>query len=271
MGDYKAISKESHAGQSWVRFEKYDFARNRAVVPLVAHEFSRAAVTLPIGFIKDDGGFIPVAIVSLDGVNNALIAPDGRWLGRYVPADLRGYPFKLVPNGDGKHILCFDHSSGLLRDDLSGEPFFDEAGGIAEPTRNVMSFLRAVEKDRSATEVICSELERAELMLPWDITLKTKGGDQKLRGLYKINEKAFNELSEETFLALRKSSAIPVIYGQLISMQHLSTLGRLTDAHAARRREDAALMEQSFQTNEASEIEIDWAAFADDGEPKENK
>lgn len=271
MAEYVAVSREAHAGKSWCRFEKYDFAKNRTVVPLVASELSRASVALPIGFIKHEDRFVPVAIVSLDGVSNALVAPDGRWIGRYVPAELRGYPFTLAPNSEGQHVLCFDQSSGLLRDDLSGEPFFEETGDVAKPTHNVMSFLKAVEKDRSSTATICEELEQAGLIVPWDITLKTKGGDQKLRGLHKIDENAFNALSEEAFLALRKASIIPVVYCQLISMQHLSTLGRLTDAQAARKQEDAALMNQSFQPQEENEIEIDWAAFTDDASPEEDK
>lgn len=271
MSEFKAVAKNTHAGQSWHRFERYDFARSRAVVPLVVSELSKASVALPIGLMKDNDSFVPVAVLSLDGVSNVFVAPDGRWLGRYVPAELRGHPFALLPNADGKHVLCVDESSSLLKADSSGEPFFDEAGEVAEPTRNVMNFLRAVVQDRVNTANICAALEQASIIVPWDITLKTKTGDQKLRGLYKIDEAAFNALSTDAFIALREASAISVIYCQLLSMQHLSVLGRLTDAHTARKQEDEAFMQQSFQTPASGEIEIDWDSFTDDGSTEDTK
>ena len=59
--------------------------------------------------------------------DDVLVAPDGRWLGGYVPACFRRHPFRLVPKqGTDQTVLCVDTDSGLVVEgDAAGEDFFD--------------------------------------------------------------------------------------------------------------------------------------------------
>ena len=57
-------------------------------------------------------------------------------------------------------------------------------------------------------------------------------GEREIGGLYRIDEKRLNELPAEEFEEIRKAGALPLIYSQLLSMQHLPILGKLAEAHA---------------------------------------
>jgi len=268
MSQFNAISKGRHTGCSWRRFHGYSFARERTVVPLVAAEMTKAALAFPIAFLAEGQGFVPAAVLSLEAARNLFVAPDGRWLSSYVPAVLRGYPFALLTSTKDNRVLCIDEASGLLLENASGEPFFDEAGEVAEPTRKVLQFLTAMETRRADTAKTCVALTEAGVIVPWDITLKTSKGAQKISGLHRIDEAALTAMSAESFETLRQAGAVPLAYYQILSMQHLPALGRLADAHAAQRQEVETIMKQSFHPPEANEIDIDWASFSDEGPEK---
>jgi hypothetical protein len=271
MAQFDAISKERYAGRSWQRYEGYAFARTRATVPLFASEMDKATLAFPIAFLPEGAEFMPVAMLSLDNKRNLLVAPDGRWLGSYVPAALRGNPFALLEGPDGNKLLCIDQDSGLLLEDTSGEPFFDETGEIAEPMRKVLEFLSAIETQRTATAQACAALTEAKLIVPWDVTLKTDDGEQKITGLYKIDEAALAALPAAAFETLRQAGAVPMAYYQPLSMQHLPTLGGLAQSHAAQQQEAETFMKQSFRPAQEDEISIDWSAFSDDSPEKDRE
>ena len=227
-----AVSRERHAGKRWKRYVSHDFARQMSLVPLVAAELSKAAMAMPLAFIRQGEDFVPVALMGLEPSRNLLVAPDGRWLGRYIPSALRGYPFSLVRTESETWVLCIDEESGLVVDGPEGEPLFSATGEPAEGLNQVMSFLRQIEANRGATAVASATLARHALIRPWPITLKGETGERQLEGIFQIDEGALNQLSDESFLALRQAAALPLAYCQLLSMQHLSLLGDLATAQS---------------------------------------
>jgi hypothetical protein len=96
MASSVPVSRERHAGKVWRQPTNYAFAATEAVVSLAGLEFAKAAVSLPIAFIQQSGGYTPVAVMSPFEGRNLFIAPSGQWLGSYVPAALRCYPFGLA-------------------------------------------------------------------------------------------------------------------------------------------------------------------------------
>jgi len=99
------ISQTRHAAKHWQRFSSYAFAANSAILPLVGTELAKAALAFPIALIQQGKGFVPAAVLGLEPGKNLFVAPDGRWLGSYVPSALRGYPFLLGNTEDGKQLL----------------------------------------------------------------------------------------------------------------------------------------------------------------------
>jgi hypothetical protein len=271
MAQFDAVSKGSHTGRSWQRYNGYEFARARAVVPLFSTEMDKAALAFPTAFLAEGEGFMLVALMSLDNERNLFVASDGRWLASYIPAALRGHPFALLDDQKGDKVLCIDETSGLLLEDTSGESFFDDAGEITEPIRKVMEFLTVIEAHRTATARACAALSEAELIVPWDITLKTDNGEQKIEGLHKIDEVKLASLPAATFEGLRQAGAVPLAYYQTLSIQNLPTLGRLAEAHAAQRQDAEAVLHDIFRPSQVDEIDIDWSAFADESPEEEVK
>src|SRR5437899_270151 len=100
MSQLTAITPEHFAHKSWQRHSNYTFAAQANVLPIVAAELVKLVPALPMGFVQTETGFQLMAITSLQPGTNFFVAPDGRWLGDYVPAVLRAYPFRLVKPQD---------------------------------------------------------------------------------------------------------------------------------------------------------------------------
>lgn len=232
MSDIQAVSRERHADKRWQRYSSYSFAAADAVAPLVIQEMAKACATLPLGFIAADEGYLPVAVQGLVPGNNLLVTAQGQWLGGYVPAFYRAFPFRLANTTDNQQVLCVIESSGLVSD-TEGEAFFDETGEAAQSVKDVLNFLTQVEGNRPATQRACAALQKHKLITPWPIKLNTDAGTQTVDGLYTIDEAALNQLPADALLELRDASALIMAYCQILSTQHLQKLGTLLQQHAS--------------------------------------
>jgi hypothetical protein len=235
----QAVSKSRHGHQRWRRYASYDFAAKDTSAPLVVAEFAKACMAFPIAFVKNesgDDGYVPVALLGLTQGKNVFVASNGRWIGGYVPAAYRGYPFRLGKTEDSQRLLCIDEDSGLLvgaSDEAEkAEQFFNEDGTPAEAIKQVLGFLSQVDDNREATATVSAMLEQHKLLEPWVITLKTPSGEQKLGGLFKVNETELRALKSRAVTALHKENVLLPAYCQILSMQTFPILGQLLEAHA---------------------------------------
>ena len=235
MPQFTVISRDSHAGKKWQRFKNYSFASTSALAPVVGMEIARAALAMPLAFFQEAGRFVLVAVLSLMPNRNMLVAPDGRWLGGYVPAFLRSYPFALVPKqGTDQLLLCIDTDSGLVVDgNAAGEDFIGPDGNLSPALQKALDFLNELERSRRATDVAVAALAAADVIRPWPIKLKAEQGERAITGLYRIDEVALNALADEVFLKLRKASgALPIAYAQMLSMGQLGIFEHLAKLQA---------------------------------------
>lgn len=257
MANRQPISLSRHRERRWARYADYRFAAADALAPLVVQELPKAVMSLPIGFIAQPDGYGLVAVQSLQPGQNLFVSADGRWLGGYVPAVYRGYPFALVKTEDDQQVLCIDEDSGLVLDapqPEQGEPFFADDDQPAEPLRKVLEFLQQVAANRAQSERLCALLAEHELIQPWPLKVTTPDGERPVEGLYRIDEAALDALAPEPFEALRQAGALPLIYCQLLSMQHVALLGKLAEHHAqSKPRLDASEMFAASDT-----LSFDW-------------
>jgi hypothetical protein len=245
------VTREAHSHKRWRRNESYAFAASESVVPLVATEFSRAAVAMPIAFIERSARFVPVAVLSLSPGRNLFVGPAGQWLGRYIPASLRGYPFRFARiEGENDPVLCIDEDAGLIVDaDDQAEQFFAPDNGPSAALQLVWKFLTELEASRNQTELAVSALASANVIQPWRLSVNIAGQDKAVMGLYRIDEATLNALDDESFLKLRKSSALPLAYLQLLSMGQLAAfevLERLQQQLASPPRPEAEFSLDEF-------------------------
>lgn len=229
MASLQAITKTDFANKSWRRCTNYSFAAQDTYCVLAAQELPQAMLSMPIAFIQDDEGFLIVAVLGLQTSSNFYLDSEGNWLGKYIPARYRSYPFLLVPNTATKDqmVLCIDADSGLVTESDIGEKFFDETGEPSATLTEILNFLTKVSAGQAAAARICESLQKHDLLKPWDMEIQLETGIQRVEGLFCINETALNALSDEDFIEIRKSGALPAIYCQMLSMQHIGELAQV--------------------------------------------
>ena len=259
MTHLQPITLTHHRDRRWRRYTDYRFAAADTLAPLGVQELSKAVMSLPIGFIPEADQYKLVAIQGLQPGLNLFVTADGRWLGGYIPAHYRANPFSLAKTTEGQQVLCIDEDSDLLIDDPApddGEPFFDTDGQPAEPVRPVLSFLEKLATDRQRTERLCALLAEHGLIQPWPLTHKTRDGEHPIQGLYRIDEAALNTLPAAAFETLRQAGALPLIYCQLLSMQHIAVLGKLAEHQAQAQTKPALDANDVFGAEDT--LSFDW-------------
>ena len=224
------VSPEEFSDKSWKRPAGLMHAAKDPIVAISLSELSQAALAFPLCFVKSAESFTLVALQSLQKDKNLFVSPDGRWLTHYIPLAYQLYPFRLANTEDGQLVLCFDSDSGCLVDGAEKEePFFDASNNLSETVKSIFDALATSASGNERLNEIISFMDECGLITPWEISL---GDQHKLAGVYKVDEKAFNALANETYLELREMGAITLVYCQLLSMLHLADLVSLAQSHA---------------------------------------
>lgn len=228
-GSFVPVSRRQHGERFWKPAGDFTRARQSVLLPLVLPELVRAQGSLTIAFTPHGDSFRPVVVAGLRPMTSLLVAPDGRWLGRYVPAALRSYPFALGHGENGQKVLLVHEPDGVSTSAASGQPFFDGE----KPTPRIdeiLSFLMELDRAQHVTDQAVNRLMAASLIEPWPLTVQISGKAESVHGLYRIHEAALNQLGAEDFTALRQDGALLLAYAQLMSMQHIGELARLAEA-----------------------------------------
>ncbi len=209
------VSPQNHTDKFWQKFTNYRFAARTQTAAVVVAEIGQAVRTLPLAFIKQGDNYVLAAVMSLSKGQNLYVAQDGRWLGGYVPAAFRGYPFSL--RGEQLYI---DESSGLISD-TDGEVLYDKNGELSKPVQDVLNFLQQIEQNRTVTDLAVAALQEAGCIAEWRLK------DTKVTGLYRTDEAGLNSLNDQAFLKLRKAGGLPIAYAQLFSMANIGVFDNL--------------------------------------------
>lgn len=233
MAKYIPVSATRLAGQFWRRYQGYQFAAESTLVPVLLAELPKLSPNYVLTFGTSPDGLGLMALTGLLPAQNAYVSPQHQWRVPYVPAVLRGHPFKLGTLPDGKSRGLFvDESSGLIA--AQGEPFFDEAGQPAAALKEVMNFLGALDVQHAVTQRAVQALKDAGVLEAWpiqftlpDTTAGAAAGakaTKQLAGLWRVSEKALNALAPDALATLRNQGALAVAYAQLFSMAQLENL-----------------------------------------------
>ncbi len=124
----KPITPKTHTNKRWRKPKTYAFARQNALVPLL--DLSRAVMEMPVVLFKQNKAYHLAALLGREKNKNLFVDSEGNWQGQYVPALLKGYPFRMVQDKEGRFILCVEEE----RD--KGERFVDDEG---KPTQKVQA------------------------------------------------------------------------------------------------------------------------------------
>lgn len=220
MPEWIALSKTTHRDARLLPRDGYHFAETERVVPVLLAELNKLLPHFALGFVPRGEGYMPVALLSLDGQRNLYVAPDGKWIGRYVPALLRGYPFALAGEGEEK-VLAVDAEQLVMS---GGNALFD-GDGPSDTVQKTLNFLQQCEQSRRVTEQATQALADAGVLGQWPLTL-SRGEEQTpqaVRGLYRVDEPALNALSAETYATLQ-GAPMALAHAQMFSVAQLDQL-----------------------------------------------
>ena len=105
--------------------------------------------------------------------------------------------------------------------------FFEQDGVPSAALKALLDFLSRIEQNRPATDLALAALAEAGVMQPWPLAVEQDKEKTSVKGFHRIDESALNALDGETFLKLRKTSALGLAYAQLISMQTIGVFQQL--------------------------------------------
>ena len=208
----------------------YGHVSNQNMSPLLASEFLAASTNFPIVFVKqqETGKFKSVGLLGLNEGEN-LVFTNNEIRTNYIPVNIRRYPFAAGAKSadESEMVLCIDENSSLLND-KEGVEIFDEEGKPSEATQQVTNLLIDILAKDAATDIFIDFLVDNNLLQAAEVKLSLgKEGERQLKGLYKIDEEALNELSDNEVLTLYKRKYFAAIYAHLASLSQFDRLLQL--------------------------------------------
>ncbi|MCK0163731.1 SapC family protein [Marinobacter sp. S6332] len=225
MTEWIALSRTTHAGQTYKAREGYQHAEGQMLVPVLVAELAKVLPHYVIGFVKTEEGLSPMAVLGVEKGQNLYLHRDGRWLAKYVPASLRGFPFNLA-KGQGKDKTLAIASEHLGEGDV---PLF-ENGEPSESVAEMLTFLGQRVHNHELTLQATKRLEQAGVLTDWNLVVPVGEGHKQLRGLKGIDEQALNNLEDRVFAGLR-GAPIQLAYAQVYSMAQIDQLTLRSQLH----------------------------------------
>lgn len=210
----------------------YAFAAHVNAVPLMAVEFRAAALEYPIVFAGDGDVLLPVAVLGTVRDRNDFISADGHWLGRYVPAYVRRYPFVFASGDDGKTFtLCIDEGFAGCNREGRGERLFDADGERTQYLNGVLGFVSEYQGQFLRTRAIAERLRTLNLLEPMTAQFRLPaGGTGSLTGFQGVNRERLKALAPEQLAELARSDELELIYLHLASLHCFGALAERAGA-----------------------------------------
>ena len=218
------LTKEQHAATKINNHNAFSHISGEHMLPVVVHEFVAAGAEFPIVFVKSNDTFQSVAMLGLSAKQN-LYMRDDKWQALYVPRAVRNYPLVLVKDStDNERLLvALDESSERISKE-EGFPLFNEDGSESEYLTHRKQQMAEYIDMGMVTKNFIAKLQSLDLIVEQVLTLKVNDEERRINGIFLIDEKKLNELSDEVFLELRKNGYLAAIYAQLMSLRHTQEL-----------------------------------------------
>ena len=228
MTEYAPINKQKHKDFSIQMNFGLEFCKQDNYCPLVLDEIDRAATEAPIIFVADNQNkFNLCMLLGFQPQKNVFLNESNRWIGGYVPAIYRSYPFALLKDEKtDKKILCYDTRSGVIVKNPSGESkkLFEKDGTNTDFLNSILNFVTTLDEKKKSTFVAIEMINEYKLFEKWELKLKNKEKTEAIRGLWKISKEKFEKLDKEQFSNLRDIGCLPMIYGHFISLYNINKL-----------------------------------------------
>lgn len=233
--DLVALSPEYQG--NWKSRQPTDFRFSSATnsVPLLLPEIPDAAREYPIAFVQNgEGSFMLACVLGLRVDENLCVdTKDGHWLGRYLPAFIRRYPYLISETPAGQFIVCADQAASDIigPDVVDGHDLFKD-GQPSEFAQQVMRFLEDFRAQASESANWAKRMHDLGLLEAVSADARMNNGEHfVLNGIFMVSEKKLHALPASEIQALFERGDLARIHAHLLSLGHFS---RLIDLLAAR-------------------------------------
>lgn len=231
------VSSEAHRDWSVKITDQYDFARTLNSVPLLAAEFVAAAQDYTIVFASGDGSIFPAVLLGFEDGKNLCVAEDGTWIGGYVPAFLRRYPFVFaedVQGEEGKFTLCIDEEYPGLNQEGRGERLFDSEGNRTQFLQTMLTFVTQFQAQFQRTKMFCDRLNALGLLETAQARFTTADGRTgTLGGFMTIVRDRLKAISDADLKEMFTTDELEMCFAHLHSLQNVNRLGSRIPTRAA--------------------------------------
>jgi len=226
--DIVPLSRERHKDWYVDMAQGYQFTAETNSIYVAGTEFPMASREYPIVFAKDaEEKLVPVAMLGLRQNQNLMVDENGTWLGSYVPAYIRRYPF-ILANADvdaNSFAVCIDESYSGFNTVGEGQRLITETGEHAEILSNSVKFLEEFHKHSDVTSTFCQAVAEAGLVesMQANITLKS-GSNFSLAGLYCVPRNRIKAMSAEQLKLFVDRDYLDLLYLHMYSLSNMDKL-----------------------------------------------
>ncbi|MFT4583044.1 MAG: hypothetical protein ACI915_001545 [Gammaproteobacteria bacterium] len=223
-----ALSRERHKDWSVDMGRGYQFTSSTNSIYVAGTEFPMASREYPIVFAKDSlGTLVPVALLGVVQNQNLMLAEDGSWLGTYIPAYIRRYPF-ILADADGKatsFAVCVDESFSGFNTVGEGTRLITENGEHGEVLANSVKFLEEFHKHSAVTTEFCKAVAAADLVESMQADFSMKSGSQfSLSGLYCVPRNKVKSMPAEQLKMFAERDYLDLLYLHIYSLSNMDKL-----------------------------------------------
>lgn len=221
------LDKVQHKDLKVASLTNLEFAKDLSFVPVVVNEAAIIAQTFPVVFSADENASL-ISIISLGGSNLAL-NNEFKWISKYVPINLRKYPFAMasVKENPEQKIILIDEESSLVSK-TKGTSIFSEAEEQTPLLTNAVEFLKNVEAQSILTNNITKVIAESGILEDREITIGE--GDEKkilVKGFKVVSKEKLDALSDDILASWVRRGIITFIDAHLKSLENIQTLFEL--------------------------------------------
>ena len=235
------LDPATHGAHRVSALSDFSITRDLHAVFITATEFPQAGLEFPLLFVatgqRNGAGRAVMSTIALLGLAEGenLQLEGERWVGRYIPAYIRRYPFASAstPGPGGLKVLVDDTWPGFS--ESAAEPLFD-GGRPAPALSRAMEFLNRFELEAERTRAFCDRVVALDVLKEMKAEATLPGGESiSVDGFHAIDEDRLRALPDATVLELYRTGMLALMQVHLLSLANIRHLVNRLGALRARR------------------------------------
>jgi hypothetical protein len=253
------IASDTHRDWSVKLTDDFTFAKSLNSVPILAVEFIAAAQDYAIVFATANDAVFPAVLLGFEDGSNLCVDAEGAWVGGYLPAFLRRYPFVFAEdsNGEGRSFtLCIDEEYAGLNREGRGERLFDSDGNRTQYLQTMLTFVSQFQAQFNLTQTFGERLKRLGLLEDAQARFTTaEGRSGTLGGFQTIVRDRLKAIPEAELKEMFTTDELELCFVHLHSLQNINRLGSKAPTRAVGLAEPMEIATKSEQDDSAAQPE----------------